>query len=80
MHKHDVIVLLVRVRATNTQTHKTVKTVVEECSKTEANVEDGTARFTTQNGTVFVVGSGSSTLEWVFTPFREGNDVCGCET
>ena len=60
--------------------NKTVIALVEGCSKTEANVEDGTARFVTLNGTAVDVGSTNNKIEWQYTPFRDGSDVCGCET
>ena len=61
------------------QSTQTVEAGFDECSKTEANVEDGSAKFTTQNDTVLFVGS-SDQVEWQYNALRVGTDVCTCAT
>ena len=48
----------------------------EGCNKTEANVEDGSARFLTQNDTVFFKDGEYETIEWQYAPLADGKDVC----
>ena len=42
-------------------------------------MEDGSARFLTQNDTVFFKDGEYETIEWQYAPLADGKDVCSCE-
>ena len=42
-------------------------------------MEDGSARFLTQNDTVFFKDGEYEAIEWQYAPLADGKDVCSCE-